>query len=330
MDEAMANTRPPVLCIVGPTGVGKSDFGILLAKAVGGEIVSADSMQVYRGMDIGTAKLTPAQMQGVPHHLLSIVDPDEPFTAADWTARADRVIADIHRRGKLPIVVGGTGLYIRAIVEDLDFGRQSGSPEIRQRWQAFADAHGKEALHAQLQKIDPDTALRLHPNDVRRVVRALEVAETRGQPLSATYDWRVRGGRYHTVQLGLTVQREVLYERINRRVDHMIALGLVDEVAGLLHAGYPRTLTAMQAIGYKEIAAYVCGEVDLAQAVEDTKRATRRFAKRQLSWFRRDPRIRWMDRSETAGAAEQDAGDALQITMEMAALAAGIPASRLE
>ncbi len=254
-------------------------------------------MQVYRGMDIGTAKLTKAEMQGVPHHLIDVVNPDEPYSVAAWTKAADEIIAHLHRRNILPIVVGGTGLYIRAITEDLNFA-DSGSQEIRAKWQQFADRHGTLALHAALSERDPETAKRLHPNDVRRMIRALEVYEVTGQPLSAQYDWRVKGGRYHTLQVGLEMERVALYARVERRVEKMLARGLMDEVRGLLRAGYSPELQSMQAIGYKEPIRFLTGEIDYAQAVEELKRNTRRFVKRQFSWFKRDRRIEWLQASD--------------------------------
>ena len=287
--------RPRVVLIVGATATGKSDLGVEFARIFNGEVVSADSMQVYRGMDIGTAKLTHEEMRGVPHHLIDIVDPTAPFTVADWTRAADDAIGSITDRGKVPIVVGGTGLYIRAITEDLDFAEQPGSREVREKWQAFLAEEGTEALYRQLVDRDPVTAARLHPNDTRRVIRALEVYELHG-PLSAAYDWRRQGGRYETLLLGLRMPREALYERVERRVDKMMELGLLEEVRGLLASGVPRQAQSMQAIGYKELAAHLDGEVSLDESVMAIKRATRRFVKRQTSWFGRDERIVWMDR----------------------------------
>lgn len=287
-------SRKPVLCLVGPTASGKSDLGVQVAKAVGGEVLSADSMQVYRGMDIGTAKMTQEEMQGIPHHLIDLVPPDAPFTVADWTRFADERIEELHRRGTLPIVVGGTGLYIRSVVEDLDFASKTGSEEIRIKWQQYLDEHGNQKLHEALQERDPVRASQLHPNDVRRVIRALEVFETDKQPMSAGYDWRVKGGRYGAVQFGLTMDREHLYERINQRVDKMARMGLKSEVSGLLDEGYGPQLTSMQAIGYKEMVRAVQGAITEDEALEDIKQATRRFAKRQMSWFRADSRVSWL------------------------------------
>ncbi|GGJ04300.1 tRNA dimethylallyltransferase [Alicyclobacillus cellulosilyticus] len=316
---ADGGTRGPVLCIVGPTATGKSDLGVRIAKAVGGEVVSADSMQVYKGMDIGTAKLTPEQMQGVPHHLIDIVEPSQRFTVAEWVTLADTVIARLHAEGKLPVVVGGTGLYIRAIVEDLDFAASPGSAAVREKWRRFAQQHGPYALHAALHRVDPDAAARLHPHDVRRVIRALEVAELRGQKWSAGYRWAIRGGRYDARQFGLMMPREALYARVEARVDQMMAQGLLEEVRRLLASGVPRDATAMQAIGYKELAAHLAGEMTLAEAVAEIKRATKRFVKRQVAWFRRDPRITWFEVDPVRGMAEEDVARILAEARQMTA-----------
>lgn len=309
----------PVLCLVGPTATGKSDLGIEVAKAVGGEVLSADSMQVYKGMDIGTAKLSLAERDGVPHHLIDLVEPNEPFTVANWTKAADQVIAAVHQSGRLPIVVGGTGLYVRAIVEDLDFAEHAGTSEVRAKWQAFLDAHGANRLHDELKSRDAVQANRIHPNDVRRVIRALEVFESGGRAMSVQYDWRLKGGRYDTVQFGLMVDRPSLYQKINERVRAMVQAGLLEEVSGLLARGFDERLTAMQAIGYKEMLRAVRGEVTVDDAGVEIARATRRFAKRQLSWFGRDTRIQWL--SVAAGLPDRYKDNILRTAT---ALAAGI------
>ncbi|WP_083486587.1 tRNA (adenosine(37)-N6)-dimethylallyltransferase MiaA [Alicyclobacillus ferrooxydans] len=296
----------PVLCIVGPTATGKSDLGIEVALSAGGEVLSADSMQVYRQMNIGTAKISKDEMQGVPHHLIDLVDPDVAFSVADWTEQADEAILRLHAQGKLPIVVGGTGLYIRAITEDLDFAEQPELRAIRDKWQAFLAEHGPKSLHDELAKRDEQRALMLHPNDTRRVIRALEVVEGTGRLMSSDYDWGQQGGRYHTVLIGLTMPREDLYERINLRVDRMVEQGLYDEVRTLLELGYGEDLASMQAIGYKEMVRAVRGEISLPDAVLEIQQATRRFAKRQLSWFRRDQRIDWLTVDKTRGVAQAD------------------------
>jgi tRNA dimethylallyltransferase len=317
----------PVLCIVGPTATGKSELGVQIAKAVGGEVISADSMQVYRGMDIGTAKLTQEEMQGVPHHLIDLVNPDEPFSVAEWTKRADAVIEQLHREGKLPVVVGGTGLYIRAITDDLDFFDKAGSAEIRAKWQTYLEEHGNLALHAVLAQLDPRTATRLHPNDTKRVIRALELIELNQSPMSERYAWRPKSGRYHTVQFALSMDRERLYQRVNRRVDNMMEKGLYDEVQRLLDKGYGLHLSSMQAIGYKELAECIIANGNVEEAVERIKQATRRFVKRQLSWFRRDHRVRWMHKDEYGRISPADLRTVIE---EAKLLAAGIPVQGLE
>ncbi|MBX5437866.1 MAG: tRNA (adenosine(37)-N6)-dimethylallyltransferase MiaA [Alicyclobacillaceae bacterium] len=319
--------RLPVLCIVGPTATGKSELGVKVAKAVGGEVISADSMQVYRGMDIGTAKLTPSEMDGVKHHLIDVVDPDQPFSVAAWAERARDVVDGLHRQGRLPVVVGGTGLYIRALTDDLDFANQPGSTWVRERWLAFAEAHGPLALHQELERRDPDSARRLHPHDIRRIVRALEVYELSRKRLSSSYEWEPRTGRYDCALFGLHMERQALYRRVEARIDRMVERGLCEEVRALLAKGYGRSLTSMQAIGYKEMAAYLEGEISFEEAVARIKQATRRFVKRQLSWFRRDPRIQWLQVNADGRLPDVAFQRILQAAREAAA---GIPSLRRE
>ncbi|MCL6634124.1 MAG: tRNA (adenosine(37)-N6)-dimethylallyltransferase MiaA [Alicyclobacillus herbarius] len=319
--------RWPVLCIVGPTATGKSDLAVRVAREVDGEVVSADSMQVYRHMDVGTAKLTREEMQGVPHHLIDVVNPDEVFTVAEWKQRAERAIVEILERGRLPLLVGGTGLYIRAITDDLNFAERDETGRIREKWQRYLEEHGQEALYAVLQERDEDTAARLHPNDTRRVIRALEVSETRERPWSETYDFRVREGRFETVQFGLTMTREVLYRRVEARVDKMLEQGLVAEVKKLLEHGLRPDLTSLQAIGYKELVAFLRGDLSYEEAVAQIKRNTRRFVKRQLSWFRRDPRVIWLRVAADGSLADEDYD---RVVAAAKRLAAGIRGSDLE
>ncbi len=287
--------KPPLAVIVGPTAVGKSEIAVDLALRMDGEVVTADSMQVYRGLDIGTDKPTPAQRRGVPHHLVDVVDPDQRFNVAEYRKLAHEAIAGIHRRGRLPILAGGTGLYVKAVLDEFLFPDEGADYELRARLEREARLLGPGALHRRLQEIDPATAARLHPNDIRRVIRAIEVYETTGRPLSehlATA--RAAEPRYRVAMVGLTRPREVLYRRIEERVDRQIQNGLVDEVKRLMERYGPLPV-ARQALGYKEIAAYLKGECSLERAIEILKRDTRRFAKRQFTWFRRDERIRWFD-----------------------------------
>jgi tRNA dimethylallyltransferase len=283
----------PLIAIVGPTGVGKSEAGVYLAERLRGEIVSADSMQIYRHMDIGTAKLGLEERRGIPHHMIDIVDPDDPYTVADYQRDAVMVIEEIRRRNKRVILVGGTGLYVKAIREGLDFSKAEGNPELRSELAEEARKKGNAYLYQRLTEVDPVTASRLHPNDVRRVIRALEIYLSTGRPMSEAAGKR-NNWRYAMIMVGLAMKnRASLYARLNRRVDRMIAQGLVNEVQWLLDHGYGPDLNAMQAIGYKEIALHLMGRLSLEEAVEEVKKSTRRYAKRQLSWYRKDTSIRW-------------------------------------
>ena len=286
--------RPRIIVICGPTAAGKTAAGIEVARAVGGEIVSADSMQVYRYMDIGTAKPTAAEQAAVRHHLIDVVDPDEPFDAAAYMTRARQVLAELIRRGRPPVVVGGTGLYIKALLYGL-FRSEAHDPDVRARLHAEADAAGAAALHARLEACDPDTAARLHPNDRARILRALEVFEVTGRPISELQ----RGHRFgeapfRALKIGLSLERETLYRQIDRRVEAMLAAGLEAEVRGLLARGYGAQLKPMQSIGYSHMAACIAGRVDMGECIRTLQRDTRRFAKRQLTWFRADSGIVWM------------------------------------
>jgi tRNA dimethylallyltransferase len=294
-----------LLAIIGPTATGKTEVGILLAEMLGGEIVSADSMQVYRGMDVGTGKPTAEQQERARHHLLDIVDPDEPFSVAEYQAQADAALAEIWGRGGQPILVGGSGLYVRAVVDEVDFAMAPPDPELRRRLAEEARAKGLKVLHARLAEVDPEATARIHPNDEKRIIRALEVYEKTGRPISSVQKLdRGREARYNTRQFGLIVSRAEMYRRIEERVDRMIAGGLVDEVKGLLERGYGDDLAAMKGLGYAQVAAHVRGEITLEEAVRLLKRDTRRFAKRQLTWFRADRRIEWVDVGRMGGTSE--------------------------
>ncbi|WP_438433120.1 tRNA (adenosine(37)-N6)-dimethylallyltransferase MiaA [Gorillibacterium sp. sgz500922] len=287
--------KPPLLVLVGPTAVGKTKLSLSIAKAWNGEILSGDSMQVYKGMDIGTAKIRPEEMEGIPHHFIDIVRPDQTFNTADFQRRARETIAEIASRGKLPFVVGGTGLYIESLVYGFEFSEGGADEAFRREQQAFLEAHGELALHARLREIDPASADRLHPNDHRRVIRALEVAHLTGIPQSEHLARQRRESPYRLCLLGLAMEREELYRRIEERVDQMMAEGFLDEVKRLLDEGYGRELPAMQGLGYKELSACLAGELGLEEAVALLKRNTRRFAKRQLSWFRHMREIHWVE-----------------------------------
>jgi len=284
-----------LLVICGPTATGKSELALRLARELDGEIVNADSMQVYRGMDIGTAKATPEQRAGIPHHLIDVADPDRLFSASEFAQEADMAIRDITGRGKRAIVVGGTGLYIRALLKGL-VDSPSGGGEIRRALQEEARLLGNEAMLEKLRQVDPELASRIHPNNLVRIIRALEVHRQTGIPLSQfQQEHGFSGRRYQSLQIGLRVDRKELYERIEARVDGMIAEGLLEEVKRLLEKGYGRDLKAMRAIGYKEAAAYLAGECTIEEAETLIKRDTRRYAKRQLTWFNADPDILWLE-----------------------------------
>lgn len=290
--------KQPLVVLVGPTAVGKSKIAIGLAKRLDGEVVTADSMQVYIGLDIGTDKPPVDQRQGVPHHLIDVVRPDQRFNVAQYRDLAHETIADIHRRGKLPLLSGGTGLYVKAVLDEFLFPDEGADFDLRQELEEKARELGPEWLHRRLAEIDPPTARRLHPNDVRRVIRAIEVYETTGRPLSEhLVTAKAQEPRYRTVMIGLTRPRPVLYRRIEERVDRQIRDGLVDEVRALM-AAYRDLPVARQALGYKEIVSYLQGERTLEEAIALLKRDTRRYAKRQFTWFRRDNRIVWFDLEE--------------------------------
>jgi tRNA dimethylallyltransferase len=266
-----------------------------LAHALDGEIINADSMQVYRGLDIGTAKPTPELQGGISHHLIDIVQPDHPFSAADFAEAADAAIRAIDSRGRRAIVVGGTGLYIRALLRGL-VDSPGGTDEIRQGLLAEAEERGNQAMLEELRGVDPDLAERLHPNNLVRIIRALEVFRTTGIPLSRyQQEHGFSGQRYQNLQIGIHVERPLLYSRIDERVDRMLKQGLLREVQQLLNAGYSREAKALRAIGYKEMTAYLAGEYSLDEAIRLIKRDTRHYAKRQLTWFAADKDIIWLE-----------------------------------
>ena len=285
-----------VVAVVGPTAAGKSALSIALAHALGGEVVNADSMQLYRGMDIGTAKLTPAEREGVPHHLLDIWPVTEPASVAEYQALARAAVDDILARGRVPLLVGGSGLYVRAVLEQFEF--PGTDPALRERLEAELAAVGPLPLHARLAEADPGAAASILPTNGRRIVRALEVIELTGAPFTASLPTPTP--YYPSVQLGVDLDTAVLDERIALRVDRMWADGLVDEVRALVAEGLPEGRTASRALGYQQVLRFLAGELTEAEAHEETVRATRRFVRRQRSWFRRDPRVHWLDAASPA------------------------------
>ncbi|PLT45805.1 tRNA dimethylallyltransferase [Paenibacillus pasadenensis] len=295
---SMTPHKPPLLVLLGPTAVGKTKLSLELAKAYGAEIISGDSMQVYRGMDIGTAKIRPEEMEGVPHHLIDIRDPRESYSAADFQEACSRLIPEIAGRGRLPFIVGGTGLYIESVCYGYRFSQAASDESYRAELQAFGEAQGAEALHARLAAADPESAARLHPNDTRRVIRALEILHLTGETMSGQLAGQKKESPYELCLLGLTMDRAELYRRIERRIDLMMEEGLAEEVARLLASGVPDDAVAMQGLGYKELVPWLRGERSREEAAELLKRDTRRFAKRQLSWFRHMKDIEWIDAGE--------------------------------
>ena len=293
--------KPIVLALVGPTGSGKTSTAIQLCKKLNAEIVSMDSMQIYRGMDIGTAKPTKDELSQAPHHMIDVADPDELFTVSMYREMAFKVIDDIIARGKIPMLVGGTGLYLQAISYEMSLGENGADNDLRKELNRIAEEpDGPMKLHNRLRLVDPQSAEKLHPNDIRRVIRALEIYETSGKAKSERTDEQRKEGPYRVLVYGLSLPREEMYAKINRRVDEMMNLGLVDEVKALLLQGIKPSKDggSMQAIGYKEIVSALNGEISLDQAVHLIKQGSRRYAKRQWTWFRHDHRTKWYDWSD--------------------------------
>ena len=294
-----------IICIAGPTASGKTALSIAMAKQLSGEIISCDSMQIYKGMDIGTAKPTKEEMDGIPHHMLDVAEPWEDFSVSRYCEQADPIITDILSRGKTVIIAGGTGLYMDALIRGNSFA-PCPSTGMREKLEAQANAEGMEAMLALLTDIDPEAAAKLHPADRKRILRALEVYYETGETITE-HNRRTQliPPRYRPLWFGLQdTDRNQLYRRIDRRVETMLELGLIDEIKGLLSRGIPEKCTAMQAIGYKESLAALRGECTMDTAVELVQQASRHYAKRQLTWFRRNPEIHWLNREPGEGTAE--------------------------
>jgi len=291
--------KTALVIVCGPTGIGKTGVAIEIAEAENGEVIGADSMQIYRQMTIGTAKPTAAEQARVSHYMVDVVDPGEDFDAARFAALAGRIIGDLAKRGVLPVVAGGTGLYIKALTRGI-FEVEAGDPQIRSDLKAAANIKGMPALYRELEKVDPQTAARVHPNDTYRVLRALEVHAVTGTPMSwLQAEHAFAEEKYNCLKIGLTMDRDRLYERINQRVDMMIDAGLEVEVRELLDNGYSPDLKSMQSIGYRHMAAYLGGDTLWDEMLATLKRDTRRYAKRQFTWFRADPDIQWFEPEET-------------------------------
>lgn len=287
---------PKICILVGPTAVGKTDISLMLAEKLYGEIISADSAQVYKYMNIGTAKLKPEEMSGIRHYLLDEVYPDQSFSVAEFRDRAEKYIAEIGEKGMLPVITGGTGLYIHSLLNNLDFTESISDADFRTEMKVLAEEKGNAYVHNMLKEVDPIAYKSLHPNDLRRVTRALEVYKHTGKPISYYQEEsRKMPPKYQYAYIGLTMDREKLYGRIDARVDKMLEEGLIDEVEGLLKMGYSKELTSMQALGYKEMVQYLEGSLSKEEAIRIIKRDSRHYAKRQLTWFRRDDRIIWLN-----------------------------------
>lgn len=284
----------PLIILTGPTAVGKTDLSIQLAKAVDAEIVSADSMQIYKYMDIGSAKVTEEEMQGVKHYLVDEIEPDMPFSVSEYKRMAEEYIDEIFSRGKNVIVTGGTGLYLNSLIYDMDFGKSDANQELRDKLNKELEENGPAYMYEKLVSLDKDAAERIHPNNTKRVIRAIEVAMSGEKMNDFSKDLRYNK-KYRPIIIVLNRDRQALYDRINLRVDIMLKNGLIEEVKGLLEKGYTKDMISMQGIGYKEIIKYFDGEYTLEEAIEIIKRDSRRYAKRQLTWFRRYEDAKWFE-----------------------------------
>lgn len=289
----------PLVILAGPTAVGKTDLSIRLAKQIGGAIISADSMQVYKYMDIGSAKVMPEEMDGVPHYLIDALDPSEEFNIVRFKQMAEEALTEIYGKGQIPIVAGGTGFYIQALLYDVTFTNQDSDEEFRQKMSFYAATYGATALHEKLRDIDPVSYDAIHANNVKRVIRALEYYHLTGKPISEhNEEEHQKNSPYNFAYFVLTDERAHLYERIDKRVDLMMEKGLLEEVRGLYEKGYRREMVSMQGLGYKEMIDYLEGRCSLEEAVYVIKRETRHFAKRQLTWFRRERDVIWLNKAE--------------------------------
>ena len=298
--------KKPLVILTGPTAVGKTALSIKLASEIGGEIISADSMQVYRQMDIGSAKIKPEEMGGIPHHLIDILEPEEEFNVCLFEKLALEAIEQIYERGHIPVVVGGTGFYIQALLYQIDFTEEETDTAFRDKLWQLGEEKGNHYLHELLRKVDPKSAEEIHENNRKRVIRALEFYENSGKPISThNKEQRQKTSAYNSCYFVLTDDRKKLYERIESRVDQMLSKGLVGEVRTLKERGCNASMVSMQGLGYKEILEYLDGRCSLLEAVEKIKKETRHFAKRQLTWFRREKDVIWLDKQ--AFAYDEDA-----------------------
>lgn len=293
-----------IIVIVGPTAVGKTYVSVELAKKLNTEILSADSMQIYKGMDVGTAKITEEEKSGIFHHMIDVVAPDEDYSVSEFKNDAEEIIDEMLLKYKVPVIVGGSGLYVNSLIYDLDFSNAKSDEKLREYYTYYYKEHGGDALYDKLMRIDPKSAEKIHKNNVKRVIRALEVYDITGMKFSdINTDIRKESNKYECILIGLSMERKTLYERINQRVDEMLSNGLVDEVKSLIEKGYEKNLVSMRGIGYKEVIDYLEGTTDYEDMVNILKKNTRRFAKRQYTWFLRDKNVKWfaMDNLEKTG-----------------------------
>lgn len=309
--------RRPLVVLTGPTAVGKTSLSIGLAKALDAEIISADSMQVYKYMDIGSAKIRPWEMQGVPHHLVDVLDPREEFHVVRFQQMAKEAMEQIYSRGKIPLLVGGTGFYIQAVTRDIDFSQEGEDSPFRRELEALAREKGAEYLHSRLAQVDEESARKIHPNNVKRVIRALEFYEENHYPISLhNQQEKEKESPYNLAYFVLNAPRDLLYRRIDQRVDQMVEEGLLDEVRHLKDMGCDRSLVSMQGLGYKEILAYLEQEISFEEAIRILKRDTRHFAKRQITWFKREKDVIWMDKEKYDYDEDRILADMLKICEE--------------
>ncbi len=297
--------KRPLIILTGPTAVGKTALSIGLAKGIGGEIISADSMQVYRNMDIGTAKISKEEMQGVPHYLIDEFDPQDEFNVVVFQEKCKAYMEEIYAKNKIPIIVGGTGFYIQSVLYDIDFTENEIDNTYRKQLEEFARIHGSQALHQELEKVDPESAKAIHANNIKRVIRALEYYQQTGEKISQhNEEQKQKESPYNFLYLVLSLPREILYDRINQRVDIMQKDGLVEEVQKLQESGCRKEMVSMQGLGYKEILEALEGNITLEEAFEKIKLETRHFAKRQFTWFRRERDVTWVEKEKFVGDEE--------------------------
>lgn len=312
------SSKAPLIILTGPTAVGKSALSILLAKSVNGEVISADSMQVYRHMDIGSAKITPEEMDGVPHHLIDILEPGEEFHVVRFQSLAKKAMAEIYSRNKIPILTGGTGFYIQSVLYDIDFTENNEDESLRNELERYADEYGNEALFERLRSIDPESCKIIHANNIKRVIRAIEFYEKTGKPISEhNKEQHEKDSPYNFAYFVLDDDRTKLYDKIDRRVDAMLDAGLINEVKALKEMGCTMDMVSMQGLGYKEILEYLDGKCTLENAVYRIKRDTRHFAKRQLTWFKREPDVIRISRQDFKQEPETQDEDILAHMLEI-------------